>query len=386
MSAASPAPGDALELHRRTFGSEARFLASAPARVNLIGEHLDYNGGPVLPMAIDLRTWVTVGASEDELSTMVSRDEPDTATIMPHSARPSGRWWDYVAGVARELELDDIPLRPFALAVASDIPRGGGLSSSAALEVACAAALLAQAGAADPAPEKIARIAHRAEVDYVGVPCGIMDQYASALAIEGHALYLESATGEIEHVPLTDDVLVFDTRVPRSLRASQFALRRGECDEALALLRRVRPPLAHLAEATLDDLRRASLPSPLDRRAQHVIQETARVREVVAALRGGGPLRGSLLFESHESLRSLYECSTPELDWFVERMRATPGVSGARLTGAGWGGCAVATGSAPALAAAAPDILAEYRERFDRDGSTWISRAAGGVSVATARH
>jgi len=386
MSDTAPQPAEAArDLYHRVFGSHPRIVATAPARVNLIGEHLDYNGGPVLPMAIGLRTAVAVGPAAGAVSRAVSRDEGETGQFTIESVRPSGSWWDYVAGVARALARAGVPPSAFDLAVASDIPRGGGLSSSAALEVASAGALLALAGEGRP-PEEIARVAHRAEVDFVGVPCGIMDQYASALSRRGHALHLDSASGAFAHVAMPHTVLVFDTGVPRSLRVSAFAERRAECDAALRLLREVRPSLPNLAAASLEELGAARLPDPLDRRARHVADEVARVEAAVGALRNGVPLPGELLHASHESLRTLFECSTPELDWFVARMRRTRGVTGARLTGAGWGGCALAVGEPAAMSHAAGEIGGSYEEMFGLTCRTWISSAAGGLSVAYIQH
>jgi galactokinase len=262
----------------------------------------------------------------------------------------------------------------------SDVPAGAGLASSAALEVAAGLAL-ARTGGADVELRNLAVWAQRAESEFVGVECGIMDQFACALARRGEALHLFCDTGETEHVPVRETVLIFDTAVPRSLRDSAFNARRAECERALALLRRKFPDLRTLAEASPAQVCASSLPEPLNRRALHVSEETRRVRQMVAALRRGDALPGELLLASHESLRTNYECSCAELDWFVERAMRVSGVRGARLTGAGWGGCAIAVGDGEALGDEAPAIANDYRRVFGRDGRWWLSRAASGAAV-----
>jgi galactokinase len=180
---------------------------------------------------------------------------------------------------------------------------------------------------------------------------------------------------------MPDAVLIFDTASPRSLRGSAFNTRRSECEQALALLRGRYPGLPSLAEATPEQVREAKLPDPLGRRARHVSEETRRVRTAVDSLKAGGELSGELLRASHESLRLDYECSTPELDWFVDRAMREPGVRGARLTGAGWGGCAIAVGDEEALAAAAAPVSAEYARVFGRTPRSWLTRAEEGARV-----
>jgi galactokinase len=223
--------------------------------------------------------------------------------------------------------------------------------------------------------------AWRAETSFVGVPCGIMDQAASALGEPDHALHVWCDTEETEQVPFTDAVLIFDTRTKRSLRTSDFETRRRECEEALRLLRITNPTLPNLAAATPDEVRAADLPDPLGRRALHVTEETRRVQRAVAALKSGAPIPGELLYQSHESLRLLYECSTPELDWFVDAAARIPGIRGARLTGAGWGGCAIAIGDQDSLQQAAERLPSEYEAKFGLEPRVWITRAAMGARV-----
>jgi len=176
-------------------------------------------------------------------------------------------------------------------------------------------------------------------------------------------------------------VLIFDTNSPRSLRGSQFNIRQRECQEALALLRNRNPDLADLGAASPDEVRAAGLPDNLEKRALHVTEETRRVERLVAVLKETGQVDGDLLYQSHESLRTLYECSTPQLDWFVNESRKIHGVRGARLTGAGWGGCAIAVGDLDALSGAQPGLIANYKSKFGLDARTWLTSAEAGARV-----
>jgi galactokinase len=293
----------------------------------------------------------------------------------------SGEWWDYLTGVAAPLVASSGADTSLDIAVTSDVPAGAGLSSSAAIEVATALAV-AQVLGIPLSLEEAAMAAWRAETGFVGVACGIMDQYASALGRAGEALHLECDTARYDYAPFGDTLLIFDTAIPRSLRTSHYNERRAECDEALRLLRERWPSLPSLAAAEPEQVLEAHLPDPLDRRALHVSRETRRVRDAVAALRAGGHISRELLVGSHESLRDLYECSRPELDWVVERSITLPGVRGARLTGAGWGGCAIVVGEEAALRDAAPVLAREYEARFALVPRLWLSSAAAGARVA----
>ncbi len=379
-------PNEVTEYFANAFGGEPDVVASAAGRVNLIGEHLDYNGGQVLPMAIERRTWAAVRRRESApdaalaYSVVASANENERGEF--DAARPvrAGKWWDYVAGVAGALAADGLKLPQFEIAVVSDVPQGAGLSSSAALEVATASALAALVGSSMDAKARAAA-SWRAETQFVGVPCGIMDQFASALGEPEHALHIWCDTGRTEQVPFTEAVLIFDTAVPRSLRGSAFEQRRAECEEALALLRVLYPSLPNLAAATPEQVIAARLPEPLDRRALHVSEENRRVERAVEALRATGVIPGDILYQSHESLRLLYDASTPELDWFVQHAAMIDGVRGARLTGAGWGGCAIAVGDLEGLQRAAEQLPPSYEATFGLVPRTWLTRAAAGTRV-----
>jgi galactokinase len=330
----------AIALFHAAFGAAPAHAASAPGRVNLLGEHTDYNGGPVLPMAIAARTTTAVGAGEPGWVDLVSARDGLVQRVRWDGATPPGTA-AYVVGVLRELALQAAAPAGVRLAVASDVPVGAGLSSSAALTVSSARALTALAGVRLPVKD-IVTVAHRAETEHVGVRCGIMDQTIVARARAGHALLLECGTGRMRHirVPGGTRFLLADTGGRHDLAASAYNARREECEAALKLLRVRRPDLENLADWPIDQLGvlRRILPQPLRKRALHVVTETDRTRRG-AELLARHRLRafGKLLDASHQSCRRDYECSTPLLD-VVARAARRSGAWGARLTGAGWGG------------------------------------------------
>lgn len=349
--------------------------------MNLIGEHTDYNGGEVLPIAIAHRTWVAARRVDTENeSAAVSESQSGVGHWTSTTPERSGEWWDYVSGVTARFIARGVFPFPIQIAVASDVPAGAGLSSSAALEVATAIAFSALSRSTLPARD-VAKIAHEAETQFVGVACGIMDQSASALTREGFALHLNCDTGALDDVPMHECVLIFDTATKRALRDSAYNRRRAECEEALEILKQRNPRIRNLAEPTPDEIRSAGLPTVLETRALHVSQETRRVRVVVGSLRSSGRIRGDLLYESHRSLQTLYDCSSPELDWFVEQAAANPRIAGARLTGAGWGGCAIAVGPRDALEQFAVAIAGPYSARFNLTPRSWITDAAPGARL-----
>ncbi|MBK8249399.1 MAG: galactokinase [Gemmatimonadetes bacterium] len=372
--------GAAAELFRSAYGRAPDVIASAPGRVNLIGEHTDYNGGEVLPMAIDRRTSVAIGRGPGDRCRAISRELRGTGTFALADTQPAGAWWDYVHGALREVRALTGEGGAWAVAVASEVPAGAGLSSSAALEVAT---VLAAAYLTDRASVRdlsmVAQRAHRAEREFVGVPCGIMDQSASACASAGHALRIWCDSGRLQHVPFDREVLVIDTAVPRTLRGSAFAERQSTCRRALAILQEHDPGLDVLAHASV-----ASIESLLDgevrRRARHVVRESARVGAVVEALAKGESL-GPWLAASQASLRDDYECSSPELDWVVALAVATPGVEGARLTGAGWGGCVIAVGEADALEVLGARVMSDFPMRWGHQPRIWRTRASHGATI-----
>jgi galactokinase len=331
--------------------------AFAPGRVNLIGDHTDHTGGLVLPMAIDLGTTVR-GEPGGDVVSLRSPLEPDAAVVpldVGDPAAVSPAWARYVAGVVAEVS----PETGFSGTVATTLPVGAGLSSSAALEVAVALAL-----GCEGSPLALARLCQRAEQRASGVPCGIMDQLAAAAGVAGHALRIDCATLDVEPVPIpeTIEVVVVDSGQRRSLADSAYAERAEACQTAELLI-------GPLREASLDDVARIDDPV-VRRRARHVVTENARVDAFVHALRAGD--RSGLadaMAASHASLRDDFAVSTPALDALVDVLAAAPGVLGARLTGAGFGGCVVA--------------LAEHGTQLDLPNRLWrVHPAAGARALA----
>ncbi|HJU72672.1 MAG TPA: galactokinase [Gemmatimonadaceae bacterium] len=366
---------------KQRYGRMPDVVASAPGRVNLIGEHIDYNGGDVLPIAIGQRTHVAAMRSSLGKTRVRSLGAGAEGIFDAENPPKAGDWWDYVAGVTWAFKQAGKTLPQFDLAIASDVPQSAGLSSSASLEVAVAAAINALIGAPFDA-RKLADLAFQAESEFVGVACGIMDQFASALAREGQALLIHCDSRATEYVPFPGYVLILDTTVRRDLRNGAFNERRRECAMALAWMRAAGVHTPDLAHAPSDVFRRVPFGEPLGSRARHVVGEHLRVTEAVSALRDSGHIPRTLLQASHESLRTLYDCSTPELDWIVDAISTQPGVSGARLTGAGWGGCAIALGdNLEALHAAAAAVRPGYESKFGRAPEAWVTRAGPGIQI-----
>jgi len=363
------------------FNAEPQLIASAPGRVNIIGEHTDYNGGEVLPIAIDRRTYVAVSARENARSSrVISASESASGEFDALSPVRAGAWWDYVAGVCASITANGVTPSQFNALVASDVPIGAGLSSSAALEMATGLALI---GLTKQSLDRkdLALVGWRAENEFVGVSSGVMDQFASALCESRRALHVWCDTLDTESVPMQECVLIFDTATTRSLRGSQFNTRRSECEQAFRLLKSSFPELRNLADASVTEVEDAGLPEVLTRRALHVVEESGRVGTVVRALQTTGRIPGEILFESHESLKNQYECSTPQLDWFVRRMHGCEGISGARLTGAGWGGCAIAVGLPEALRAIGRETADAYEKKFGLKPRIWLTFAGDGARI-----
>jgi galactokinase len=367
----------ATSLFENRFGSYPLALASAPGRVNLLGEHTDYNGGPVLSVALQRRTAVAVAPGE---GWAVVGTEGDAVEQLDPAGPLCQSWTDYVVGVIRELAAIDAAPRGARIAVASSLPTGAGLASSAALTVAAAKALslLAQRrlGAAE-----LADVAHRAEYNRVGVRCGRMDQTIAAQGRPDTALLFDTATGGLTWMPLRGRLWVVETGVSHRLTGGDLSLRRRECEDALARLRERWPELRHLAEVAPEILETALqlLPPPLARRVRHVVTETVRTHAAADALAIGDlPTVGGLLVQGHESLRTDYESTLPEADRIVASA-VRHGAWGARLTGAGWGGAVVVLAPPEREARVLAETSREFAERFGRHPVAWSSRAAGGV-------
>ncbi len=372
---------DARRHFTRAFGGSPDLVVSAAGRVNLIGEHLDYNGGWALPIAIQRRTAVAIRVRDGTRLTHINSGGTGGVLALDHDRlRRQRKWTDYVSGVLDQLVAAGVALPGFEAAVASDIPSGSGLSSSAALEVAYGFAVRTVLGL-DADRQALALLCQRAEREFVGVPCGAMDQLAAACGREGHALHMGFAPVTVRLVPFTERVLVFNTAVPRALRGSAYEERVRECGRALEAIQRLAPEVQTLSDATADQVEAAEMDDVVRRRARHVRSEGARVRQAVAALAAGGPFPGDVALASHASLRDDYDCSSRELDWVVERAMREPGVRGARLTGAGWGGCAVIFGAEGALEAVQRVLDADYEAAMGRRPRSWIVTADDGARI-----
>jgi galactokinase len=343
-------------------------VVRAPGRVNLIGEHTDYNGGFVLPAAIDLGISIALVPTDDRrveltLAETGERDALDLDAIGPKQ----GRWMDYVAGMAWALAEAGVTTQGFRGRLAADLPSEAGLSSSAALELAAAWAL--SGGEKPPlAPMTLAQAAQRAENAYVGVNSGLMDQFAVTFGLAGHALLLDCRSLDHRAVPLPAGtrLVICHSGVPRTLAGSAYNDRRAECERAVAGLRELDPTISSLRDVTPELL--AAAKDRLDpvayARAEHVVTEDARVLATIAALEAGDlEAVGAAFAASHASLRDRFEVSSAALDALVDIATTVPGVIGARLTGAGFGGCTVNLVHEDAVDALREAILAEYPER-----------------------
>ena len=366
---------------RTRFGGSPRVFR-APGRVNLIGEHTDYNDGLVMPLALDRSTWVAAAPRADQRIILHSEHAGETATlaIEEHPSR-TGTWRDYAAGVVAALVSHGVPVPGADVLVASDVPAGAGLSSSAAFEVGLAIALLDIAGTTIDATT-LARLCQRAENEVVGAPCGIMDQYSACHAREGTALLLDCRSVQHRMIPLPTDmrVVACNSMVRHSIASGEYNRRRQECRDAVAALAARHPAIASLRDVSPEDLEgvRDLLDGVLFRRTRHIVTENMRVEEMGRALvEGRRDAVGPLMAASHASMRNDYEISCPEIDTLVEIASAIPGVYGTRLTGGGFGGCTVSLVQVDAAADVVQRLSSEYEGRTGIRPETYVSCAAG---------
>ena len=321
--------------------------------MNLLGEHVDYNDGLVLPVAIDRQVQLAAIPGADDTVTLSALDLNEKITFnltdLENKKDATGAalpgWARYAAGVAWALQQENLPVKGIKVAFTSNVPIGAGLSSSAAVEVGFA--VLWQAlGNWKIDPLKLARICQFAENKYVGLACGLMDQFASACGVADHALCLDTRSLDWQAVPLPQNtaIVIADSGVRRSLTNSAYNDRRASCEQAVTLLRQYMPHIRSLRDVETTEFAayRPYLPEEVCKRAEHVVKEIHRVNSALSALqRNDQQAFGALMYAGHKSLRNLYEVSTPELDTLVELARNLPGAIGARLTGAGFGGCTV---------------------------------------------
>jgi galactokinase len=365
-------------------GGQRRVFA-APGRVNLMGEHTDTSEGFVMPVALEVRTVATLEplASEGEAE-ITSENFGETVHVdLRKLPEPRRHWSDYPIGVLWSLRERGIACKGFSLALRGNVPQGAGLSSSASVEVATALALLNHAGVTLPMPE-VARLCQRAENGFVGAQCGIMDQFVSCCGQQDHALLLDCRTLDYELLPLPTTVrlVICNTMVKHSNASGGYNSRRADVEAALQILRRSRPELRTLRDATEAEmqLHAAEMPAPVLRRCRHVLSENRRTLEAASALRSGDfPRFGALMLETHASMRNDYEASCEEADLLVELAMQQPGCYGARITGAGWGGCTVNLVEAEMASAFMQTISDAYFQSTGKRAEIYLGRASNGA-------
>lgn len=371
---------------RRRFGREPHWLVAAPGRVNLIGEHTDYNGGFVLPMAIDRYVVMAGGPGDGDRFRVYSLDFDEERSFRAGDpeGKKNGDWTNYLRGVVDGCRAAGLVTEPLNIVFASAVPVGGGLSSSAAIEIATATLLESASGSSLEGKQK-ALIAQRAEHEYAGVPCGIMDPFASALCREDHLMLLDCRSEEPRMVPFTGPdvaVLIVNSHVRHELTGGEYAERRQQCETAAALL-----GVDALRDLTTERLEsaRGQLDELLYRRARHVVSENERTLAAAGAFgRGDWNEAGRLMVSSHASLRDDFEVSCPEIDLLVDLalgLGEDGGVWGSRMTGGGFGGCTVSLVALDAVSSIAAAIRRDYVERTGIEPAFYLTRPSRGAHV-----
>ncbi|MDO7908137.1 galactokinase [Paenibacillus sp. JX-17] len=360
----------------------------APGRVNLIGEHIDYNGGYVLPAALEFGTTLIIRERDDDQIRLASTNMPyeGQTSIRDFGQNKTEEWVDYPIGVLTELQkIGVVPTKGYDLLFHGEIPNGSGLSSSASLEVVTGYAFLSlENGPLDTV--QLAVMSQKAENNYVGVNCGIMDQFAVANGAQDHAILLMCDTLEYKKVPFVTGsykLVIGNTNKRRGLVDSAYNERRSQCEEALSILKQQRPELNYLAQLTpeqFEGLQGSIQDETVRRRAKHVVEENARVLASVDALSSNDLVQfGQLMNQSHDSLRDLYEVSCLELDVMVEEARQITGTLGARMTGAGFGGCTVSLVHEDSVDQFLKQVGTNYKERTGLEAAFYVCNVGDGV-------
>lgn len=371
---------------RTRYNESPSLIVRAPGRVNLIGEHTDYNDGFVLPVAVDRAAWLAIAPRDDAWATVRAVDMKNDDQTFPVDRVPSsdGSWADYPKGVVwAYLEDGRQPIGINAV-LSANIPVAAGMSSSAAIEIAFGFAWDKLCGFGMTLPE-LALMCQKAENQYVGVNCGIMDQMISACGRAGHAMMLDTRTLERAYFSMPEGIaiVVADSMVRRALTGSEYNVRRAQCEQAVSVLQEHLPGIIALRDITMDELSRyeSAMPEIVYHRARHVVTENARVLEVSRELYAGNIEHvGELLIEGHYSLRDDYEVSTPELDTLVATAIEVDGCYGARLTGAGFGGCIIALADENALPELQAHLSQVYEAEHGRQPTVYVTRPDNGVS------
>jgi galactokinase len=382
--------GEVLEAFRKQFGDREAREFRAPGRVNLIGEHTDYNDGFVLPVAIDRETVVAAAANNSRRVRVHSLNVNESAEFdLDNPGRKlRGVWLDYIEGVAQALKSRGARLIGADMTLSSDVPVGAGLSSSAALEISTGMAMLAVSNVEIDRVD-LALAGQEAEHTYVGTKCGIMDQLVATCGLKGHALLIDCRFLEMTQIPLdTSDVVlaICDTRVMHELSSSEYNKRRRECERGVEILRAALPGIRALRDVSMADFEEYEdrLPEPVRSRCRHVVTENARTLSSAAALRSGDfALMGQLMLQSHESLRDDYEVSCMELDALVEIATSIEGVRGARMTGGGFGGCTVNLVERVVLEKFQEKVTGEYNKVTGLIPTIYLSEPVDGAREIT---
>jgi galactokinase len=375
------------------FGEAPAHVVRAPGRVNLLGEHVDYNDGFVLPIAIDRATWLAFSRSDTDRTTLravdLSEDISFTETTLSAKTDAAGKplptWALYPAGVMWALREAGLATPALRGVYTSDVPQGSGLSSSAAVEMAFVLAWQSL-GAWNLPPMERALLGKKAENQYVGVNSGIMDQFASACGEQDRLLHLDCRSLEWKTLPLPGDIaiIVADTKMRRALTSGEYNKRRADCEESVRILRRELPDITSLRDVGVETFNRfaSRLPERVGKRARHVVEEIERsVRAIPLLERGDMVEFGKLLNQCHASLRDLYEVSIPELDIMVSVAQSLPGCYGARLTGAGFGGCTVNLVAREQADAFSKSLAAGYEDETGFPPEIYICSASKGAEL-----
>jgi galactokinase len=380
--------GSLVERFRQIYGTSPATMPQifrAPGRVNLIGEHTDYNDGFVMPVAIDFHTWIAAEKRPDRVLQVRSEQFHESVELSLNALAgpPRKHWSDFVRGVAAVLQAGGFELSGANLLIQGNVPLGAGLSSSASIEVASALALLSTSQKEIPSLELV-RACQRAEHEYVGTLCGIMDQFIAVFGRAGHALMLDCRSLHYEalKIPADISIVICNSMIKHDLAASEYNRRRADCETGVRILRQHLPNVTALRDVTLADLEkyRRELPEVVYRRCRHVISENQRVLDAAKALLSTDLIRfGQLMAESHRSLRDDYEVSSRELDLLVELASGCEGVYGSRMTGGGFGGCTVTLIQSKAANSFRQTIAEEYKKQTGIDPDAWVCAAAQGA-------
>jgi galactokinase len=367
---------------------EYSLVVRSPGRINLIGEHTDYNNGFVLPAAIDKAAYITITPRSDDAIHLFSVDLNDQYITNTSELKKSteSSWPNYLLGVVEQFILADVQINGFEVALTADIPLGAGLSSSAAVECAMAVALN-ELFTANFDKLTLVKMAQKAENDYVGVQCGIMDQFASMFGKHNHVIRLDCRSLEYEYVPFNMEgikILLIDTNVKHSLASSEYNVRRKQCENGVALIHQHLPQIKSLRDVNMEMLDKYLLPTGklIYQRCKYVIEENSRLLEACKDLENGDMHAfGNKMYKTHYGLSKLYEVSCPELDFLVAHVQNNPAVLGARMMGGGFGGCTINLVKEEAIEDLIEETTIAYKKTMNKNLKAYIAKIETGATV-----